>query len=240
MRLPIIQGVIRRRILANFRVDPEVMQNQLPSRFRPKLHEGFAVAGICLIRLEHIRPRRLPSIVGLSSENAAHRVAVLWDEGGEPNEGVFISRRDTDSQLNHLLGGRIFPGEHHHASFEVTESAAGIRLSMRSEDDAVAIDIEGQLGAEIPASSIFTSLAESSSFFEAGSLGYSVTREPQRLDGLKLATKEWHVEPLHLATAYSSYFSNPAKFPTGSVEFDHALIMRNVAHEWHTADDLYV
>jgi hypothetical protein len=104
----------------------------------------------------------------------------------------------------------------------------------------VAIDIEGQIGAEIPASSIFTSLAESSSFFEAGSLGYSVTREPQRLDGLKLATKEWHVEPLHLATAYSSYFSNPAKFPTGSVEFDHALIMRNVAHEWHTADDLYV
>jgi uncharacterized protein YqjF (DUF2071 family) len=240
MRLPTIQGVIRRRILANFRVDPEVMQNQLPSRFRPKLHEGFAVAGICLIRLEHIRPKRLPSIVGLSSENAAHRVAVLWDEDGETHEGVFISRRDTDSQLNHLLGGRIFPGEHHHASFDVTESPAGIRLSMRSEDDAVAIDIEGQIEDEIPASSIFTSLAESSSFFEAGSLGYSVTREPQRLDGLKLETKEWHVEPLRLATAYSSYFSDPAKFPTGSVEFDHALIMRNVAHEWHSADDLYV
>ena len=240
MRLPTIQGVIRRRILANFRVDPEVMQDQLPSRFRPKLHEGFAVAGICLIRLEHIRPKRLPSIVGLSSENAAHRVAVLWDEGGETHEGVFISRRDTDSQLNHLLGGRIFPGEHHHASFDVTESAAGIRLSMRSEDDAVAIDIEGQIADEIPANSIFTSLAESSSFFEAGSLGYSVTAEPQRLDGLKLETKEWHVEPLRLATAYSSYFSNPAKFPPGSVEFDHALIMRNVEHEWHSADDLYV
>jgi hypothetical protein len=216
------------------------MQNQLPSRFRPKLHEGFAVAGICLIRLEHIRPKRLPSIVGLSSENAAHRVAVLWDEGGETHEGVFISRRDTDSQLNHLLGGRIFPGEHHRASFDVTESAAGIRLSMRSEDDAVAIDIEGRIADEIPANSIFTSLAESSSFFEAGSLGYSVTREPQRLDGLKLETNEWHVEPLRLATAHSSYFSNPAKFPPGSVEFDHALIMRNVAHEWHSADDLYV
>jgi len=240
MRLPTIQGVIKRRILANFRVDPEVMQNQLPSRFRPKLHEGFAVAGICLIRLEQIRPKRLPSIVGLSSENAAHRVAVLWDEAGETREGVFISRRDTDSQLNHLLGGRIFPGEHHHASFDVIESAAGIRLSMRSEDDAVAIDIEGHVGDEIPASSIFSSLAESSSFFEAGSLGYSVTREPQRLDGLKLETNEWRVAPLHLGTAYSSYFSNPGKFPAGSVEFDHALIMRNVEHEWHSADDLYV
>lgn len=240
MRLPTIQGTIRRRILANFRVDAEVMQGQLPSRFRPKLHEGFAVAGICLVRLEHIRPKLLPEIAGLSSENAAHRVAVLWDEGGETHEGVFISRRDTSSHLNHILGGRIFPGEHHQATFDITESETAIRLSMRSEDSAVAVDIEGQLAEDLPANSIFRSLAESSSFFEAGSLGYSVTREPQRLDGLKLETKEWRVEPLSLATAYSSYFSDAAKFPTGSVEFDHALIMRNVDHEWHSADDLYV
>ena len=82
MKLPVIQGVIRRRILANFRVDPEVMQQQLPARFRPKLQRGYAVAGICLIRLEHIRPRFVPESIGLNSENAAHRVAVLWDEDG--------------------------------------------------------------------------------------------------------------------------------------------------------------
>ena len=108
MKLPIIQGTIRRRILANFRVDPHAMQKQLPSRFRPKLHDGFAVAGICMIRLDHIRPKLMPEIVGISSENAAHRVAVLWDEDGSTREGVFISRRDTNSQLNLLLGGRIF------------------------------------------------------------------------------------------------------------------------------------
>jgi hypothetical protein len=39
---------------------------------------------------------------------------------------------------------------------------------------------------------------------------------------------------------YSSYFSDAERFPQGSIEFDHALIMRNVAHEWHKADDLYV
>lgn len=80
MKLPTIQGVIRRRILANFRIDPQVMQHQLPSRFRPKVHNGFAVAGVCLIRLEHIRPKPMPDIIGLSSENAAHRVAVLWED----------------------------------------------------------------------------------------------------------------------------------------------------------------
>jgi hypothetical protein len=240
MRLPTIQGMIRRRILANFRIDPQVMQRHLPSRFRPKLHDGFAVAGICLIRLEHIRPKLMPQIIGLSSENAAHRVAVLWEKDGVTREGVFISRRDTDSQLNHLLGGRIFPGEHHQASFSVAESDSGIKLSMSSADSAVAVQIEGNLGKELPSASIFSSLAEASSFFEGGSLGYSVTGEPDRLDGLQLETKEWRVEPLHVRRVYSSYFSDEEKFPKGAIEFDHALIMRNVAHEWHSADDLYV
>lgn len=240
MRLPIIRGIIRRRILANFRVDPETMQREIPSRFRPKLQNGFAVAGICLIRLEHIRPRSMPEIIGLKSENAAHRVAVIWDEGGVAREGVFISRRDTSSQINHLLGGRIFPGEHHRASFSVTESDSEISLAMNSADTRVKVEIAGRTAQELPRTSIFSSLPDASSFFEGGSVGYSVTSNPGRLDGLKLETSQWRVEPLDVERIYSSYFSDETKFPRGTIEFDHALIMRNVEHEWHSTDDLYV
>jgi hypothetical protein len=240
MKLPVIQGIIRRRILANFRVDPQVMQQQLPARFRPKLQRGYAVAGICLIRLEHIRPRFVPESVGLNSENAAHRVAVLWAEDGSEHEGVFISRRDTDSQLNHLLGGRIFPGEHHQSSFNVTESESEISLAFASTDSTVMVQVEGVTAKALPPTSIFSSLAEASAFFEAGSLGYSVTQDPHRLDGLNLKTEQWLVEPLEVRTISSSYFADEARFPKGSIEFDHALIMKNVAHEWHSAADLYV
>lgn len=240
MKLPVIQGVIRRRILANFRVDPDVMQQQLPARFRPKLQRGYAVAGICLIRLEHIRPRFVPESIGLNSENAAHRVAVLWDEDGVRREGVFISRRDTNSQLNHLLGGRIFPGEHHQSSFSVAESESEISISLESRDSTVAVQIEGTTAKALPRNSIFSSLAEASAFFEAGSIGYSVTHDPNRLDGLNLKTEQWRVEPLEVRKVKSSYFSDETKFPPGSIEFDHALLMKNVAHEWHSAEDLYV
>jgi hypothetical protein len=240
MKLPVIQGVIRRRILANFRVDPRVMQQQLPARFRPKLQRGYAVAGICLIRLEHIRPRFVPESIGLNSENAAHRVAVLWDEDGVSREGVFISRRDTNSQLNHLLGGRIFPGEHHQSSFSVAESESEISISLESTDSTVAVQIEGTTAKTLPRDSIFSSLAEASAFFEAGSIGYSVTHDPNRLDGLNLKTEQWQVEPLEVRKVKSSYFSDETKFPPGSIEFDHALLMKNVAHEWHSAEDLYV
>jgi hypothetical protein len=240
MRLPTIQGVIRRRILANFRVDADVMQREIPSRFRPKLHNSFAVAGICLIRLEHIRPRMMPEIVGLNSENAAHRVAVLWDEDGEVREGVFIARRDSNSRISHLFGGRIFPGEHHEATFSVAESESEISLQMESRDASVKVEIEGSIAPDLPQSSIFKSLSESSSFFEGGSLGYSVTGDSGRLDGLRLQTNEWRVEPLEVSRISSSYFLNQERFPAGAIEFDHALIMRDIKHEWHSADDLYV
>jgi uncharacterized protein YqjF (DUF2071 family) len=240
MRVPVVEGIIRRRILVNFRVDPEVIQTILPSRFRPKLHEGQAVAGICLIRLEHIRPKMLPEIVGISSENAAHRIAVLWDDNGAAQEGVYISRRDTNSQLNHLLGGRLFPGEHHKAEFKVDESESRIAVSMKSSDGIVSVDVTGRISEGLPRTSIFRSLAETSSFFQNGSLGYSVTADSRRLDGLILQTKEWRVEALDVEAVYSSYFADESRFPKGSAEFDHALIMRNIAHEWHTAADLRI
>ena len=240
MRLPVIQGVIRRRILVNFRVDPGVMQAQLPSRFRPKLHRGHSIAGICLIRLESIRPRFVPPLLGLSSENAAHRVAVRWQEDSGEKEGVFIPRRDTGSAMTHLTGGRLFPGEHHRARFTVRESVDNVDVSVRSDDHTVSVRVRGKLGGSLPGSSCFSSLPEASAFFEPGSVGYSVTRETDRLDGIELRTHGWSVEPLQVEEVHSSYFSDEARFPKGSVVFDCALVMRNLGHEWHSAEDLYV
>src|SRR5690242_17682354 len=76
MRIPVIRGVIDRRILVNYHVDPGILATLLPPPFRPKLVHGVGMVGICLIRLKHIRPAFLPSWLGIGSENAAHRAAV--------------------------------------------------------------------------------------------------------------------------------------------------------------------
>jgi len=240
MRIPKVRGVIRRRLLVNFRVDPKVIRQHLPSRFRPKLHAGNAIAGICLIRLENIRPTGLPSIVGLSSENAAHRIAVAWDTETGPHEGVFIPRRDTGSFLNHLVGGHLFPGEHHRAVFSVRETDNNVQLRMQSADQKVRVEINGRVSPAWPATSVFGSLGEASAFFEAGSLGYSATAAGNRLDAVALHTDQWIVEPLAIDHIYSSFFEDRELFPPGSATFDCALIMRNIAHEWHTAEDMYI
>ncbi len=238
MRIPIIQGIIDRRILANFRVDPDVMSKILPPPFRPKLFKGYAIAGICLILLTRIRPRFFPFPWGLRSENAAHRVAVEWDADGVTQQGVYIPRRDTSSRLNLWLGGRVFPGVHHYARFNVQETDKALSVSLQSTDGTTRVHVAGNVTDRLPATSVFESLDEASRFFEAGSLGYSVTRTPGRYDGLELHCDRWHIEPLDVTQIESSYFADEILFPKGSVDFDCALLMRRIAHEWHGRGEL--
>jgi len=240
MRVPVIHGLIRRRLLVNFRVDAGVMRRFLPKPFRPKLHRGYAIAGICLIRLEKIRPGWLPRFCGISSENAAHRIAVLWDDpSGESREGVFIPRRDTGSWLNHFAGGRIFPGEHRLADFDVTDDGAHISMSIRARDGGMAVQLRAHESDSLPETSCFESLAETSAYFEGGRVGYSVTRDCCRLDGIRLQTDRWQVRPIAVEHVESTFFADDSKFPDGSVVFDHALIMRDISHQWHVEADLF-
>src|SRR4051812_24602015 len=129
MRFPSVQGVIARRLLVNYRVDPDVIAAILPAPFQPKLMCGAAIAGICLIRLQAVRPRGVPALLGMTSENAAHRIAVEWDDRGRRHEGVYIPRRDTNSRFNTLVGGRLFPGLHHYAHFTTTDTDRQISVA---------------------------------------------------------------------------------------------------------------
>jgi len=188
MKIPAIKGVIRRRILLNYRVDPELVQNILPKKFRPKLVDGYAIAGVCLIRMEAIRPKGLPSLFGLSSENSAHRIAAYWDgHDEEAVEGVFVPRRDTSSETDNF-----------------------------------------------PKGSIFKSLEESSKFFESGCIGYSSRPNSCALDGLLLKVDHWQVSALSVESVHSAYFDDHSLFPADSIAFDHALLMRDIHHEWHS------
>lgn len=238
MKLPVIQGIIDRRILVNFQVDPDVLSRFLPAPFTPKLAGGRGIVGVCLIRLKEIRPRFVPSRCGISSENAAHRIAVEWTSGGQSHEGVYIPRRDTSSRLNTLAGGRIFPGLHHLARFDVHEEEGFHSIALTSTDAQLRLEVVGRVATELPKESVFSSLEEASLFFERGSIGYSATSNPERFDGLELRSRSWRVEPLEVERVYSSFFSNEKIFPKGSVQFDCALLMRGIEHEWHAREPL--
>lgn len=121
---------IERRVLVNLRVDPGVVARILPPPLRPQLVGGRAVAGICFIRLGQLRPAGLPAWLGMTTENAAHRVAVEWDTEDGVRRWVYIPWRDTDSVVTAVVGGRLYPGRHDRARFTVTESDDDVHVSL--------------------------------------------------------------------------------------------------------------
>lgn len=230
--MPKLVGEIERRLLVNYRVDPEVLARLLPAPFRPQLVNGVGVAGICLIRLGGMRPLGLPGWVGRGSENAAHRIAVEWDDAEGTRTGVYIPRRDSDSLINVLVGGRLYPGEHHRARFDVAESDTEVHVAYTAQDGSAYVDVRASVAADLLGSVVFADLEDASRFFERGSIGFSATSSPGRFDGLELRTKAWKVEPAVVDAVQSSFFDDQSRFPEGAVYLDSALIMRRVPVEW--------
>ncbi len=240
LQLPVIAGVIERRMLINFRCRSDVLENILPPPFRPKLIHGWGMAGVCLVRIGRLRPAFLPALAGISSENAAHRIAVEWDDNGATHEGVFIPRRDSNALFNRLAGGKIFPGIHHAANFRVLETTDRFKLEMQSEDRASFVRVHGRVTNALPATSIFRSLAEASEFLRRGSFGWSARAKENTFDGLELNCHPWRIEPMAIERIQSSFFENRELFPAGSAIFDSAFLMRNIPHEWHARGKLVV
>lgn len=221
-------SIVERRLLVNYRVDPDVVARLLPAPLRPQVVNGYAVAGICLIRLGQLRPVWLPGRLGLRTENAAHRIAVEWDG----KTGVYISRRDTNSKLTVLAGGRLFPGEHRQERFDVHETADTVRVGFAGTH------VDVRTTSRFEGSELFEDLAEASDFFRRGSAGYSATRAGDCLDGLELETDAWRVEPVDVNSVRSTFFAE--EFPPGSAVLDCALLMRDVPVTWRALPKLQV
>lgn len=115
-----------------------------------------------------------------------------------------------------------------------TENEFNVIMNNKEEK----IEFSGTITKDIPSRSIFENLGHASEFFKNGSLGYSPSKNEKSFDGLELNCSNWLVKPLHVNKIHSSYFENYNNFPKGSVEFDCALLMNNIEHEWHSKKEL--
>lgn len=228
-----VECTIERRLLVNYRIDPEVVERRLPAPFRPQLVSGWAVGGVCFIRLGKLRPNHAPSTFGITTENVAHRFAVEWDDDAGTQVGVFIPRRDTNSRITALAGDRIFPGSHRMARFEVQERGSELRLGVGSRDGTLGLSVSAR-ESEVLGGELFGSFEQAIDFFRRGSLGYSPSGSFSCLAGVRLHSQSWVARPVTIDDMKSSVFDDPRAFPKGSCTLDCGLVMRDLPASWIT------
>lgn len=232
MELPVLSGVIDRRILINYRIKPGVVASLLPAHLEPLVINGYASGGICLLRLKNIGMKYSPSFLRITSENAAHRFLVKYKNADKEARGVYIPRRDTDSMLNVVLAGKMFSWPHYSASFLVNEANGTYSVKMRSNDNHSTLQVEAQLADSFPSDSMFDSINQASDCFHGCAVGVSPSTKPKQFKTIELKTKTWAVKPLQVRSLESSYFEDRSLFPDGSIQFDNALLMEGIEHEW--------
>jgi Uncharacterized conserved protein (COG2071) len=232
MTVRAVECTIQRRLLVNYRIEPEFVARLLPWPFRPQLLSGMAVGGVCFIRLSGLRAGRLPRVPALVTENAAHRFAVEWDDASGTRVGVYVPRRDTNSKITSAAGGKIFPGSYRLARFIVQEPGDQVRITVSSRDGQVRLSVAA---APAPAldSALFGTADDAAAFFRQGALGWSPAQADGCLDGVRLHSATWTVRPM-IAQIRSSLFDDPARFPPGTCVLDSAFLMRNLTARWAT------
>lgn len=226
MKQPAMRGVVDRRILLNYQVDPEVLRKIVPEPYRPRLYKGKGIAGICLVRLCDVRPRFVPRMFGRSSENALHRVAVEWDGATGIERGNWVPRCDTSSRLRAFVGDGAHSVHPHVARFSVCEEAARLSVSFESNDGEVGVRVVASAAGNLAPTSVFETVELAAEFLcegraASGGLASDATLESenllQRMDVLEVEELE------------STFFEEESVFPRGSIRFDSALLARRLA-----------
>lgn len=232
MELPVLNGIIDRRILINFRVKPDIVKGLLPTHLDPLIINGYSSAGICLLRLKDIGMKSSPSWFRITSENAAHRFLVKCPGNEHSQNGVYIPRRDTDSIVNVLLAGKIFSWPHYQARFQVSEGNGSYVVKMQSKDLSTSLHVRAQATNTFPSDSMFDSIEHASKCFHDCPVGISPSTVVNRFKTILLKTKTWAVKPLEILQLESAFFEDLSLFPEGTIQFDNALLMEGIEHEW--------
>jgi hypothetical protein len=226
-----VDCTIARRLLVNYRVNPDVVAAQLPAPFRPQIVSGWAVGGVCFIALRRLRPAGLPAALGFSSENVAHRFAVEWDDEDGRHVGVYVPRRDSGSRVISWSGGRVFPGRHGLARFQVNDTGTDLHIEVVSGDSSVRLLVTART-AQAMTGELFSSVDQAFNFFRTAPLGFSPAQGPECFDGVRLVSERWDAEPATVSEMRSSLFDDEARFPPGTCTLDSALIMRDLDVRW--------
>jgi hypothetical protein len=220
VRITPLRGVIERRLLVNYRLDPDVAKDVLPAPLQARLIGGYAVAVIALAHLGRLRPAGLPAAAGLSRESAMHGIAVEWESPRSLHTGVFVVHRDSVG----VGTGRLVRGG---PRFSVDERIDGLRVAYTSRDRIVHVDVDVSLAPGLAGSALFRDVRAAARFLELDGAGGAAWGPALR--GLKASAGDGCVSPARVRMATSSIFADTSVFPPGSMHLDSALLLRDIA-----------
>jgi hypothetical protein len=192
--LPDVRAHVEERLVFNFRIPAEVLEQQLPPWLDPQSIRGSAVASFCILDLRRLDARRIPFLGVGSGLNAAWRFGAF--RGGEPV--VYVLERLTSSRLGSAVTRLGCPGHHPHATFEAGNDAGLRRITVsRGGVPVFSATFEKDRAS---GSRLFASEEEFREFLRAGKMSYAPSARRGAFTRVSLDKIEGRYEPLRVVS----------------------------------------
>lgn len=209
------------RYLFNFRVAPDILASRIPVRWlKPRVVNGWGVVSFCILRLEHVMLKPLPSLLGFSTTSCAYRCSVIDTSGKRPEPSVYIPGRSTDLALVSRFGPAVFSGAmpvihtgiaHTPCSVDITASYLGGRSMFSAK---VRPGIPEKMGSQL-----FGSFDELADFIKGGVSSYTPSTRENLYSRVDLEENSTY-EPVDAAIDYGCL---DAAWRDSGLVFDSAM-----------------
>lgn len=221
-----MKGRIDRCWLFAFSTPEAEIRALLPRPLEPVTRDGRAFWNVVVCRVGAMRPRGVPSFLGMGYWHVAYRIYARFD--GE--EGLHFVRSDCDSGLMAWMGNVMTDFNFHKAAVDVQEDADLLRVTI----DAPGAPAEATLrrrGPALPRTSVFGSVEEAAAFLKYKPRGFSVAKDG-RVNVVRIVRDEaaWRARPVEVVSQRWAFFDGRKVAPELCTEVDP------IAYRWNRGE----
>jgi hypothetical protein len=226
-------GEITHRVLVNYRIAPQVLQEFDLGRLEWDSYEDTAFLSVCLLRYKWLKPAWWPRLLAhRGSCDILYRLAVHARRSDRPIRAFLSLLNLNSSRLLVEAGRRFAPHKFAYSPIELLlhESV----LTMRTPNTHFEADLNTAQSAP-PVSSIFGSLHDAETFLL--DLDGNLSISPRNT--VRLQTISHSLWESHFVVAREARFDLLAPWiEEGLLEFDSVLYMANLAQAWRRTRSL--
>ena len=211
------------RYIFNYRISPTELRKRLPVPWlEPQIVNGYSIVSFCILWLEKLTLKPIPSIIPFSTISCAYRIGVVDVSESIPAPSVYVIDRWADLRLIAMLGPIIL-----HDTIPVIKAAighdnnGGTRVQMSYTDGAALFSASVQPRFEGLGSSVFPAVDDFATFIKNGVGSYGPSLEQGKLTKVDLVKEEVDYQPLVANIDFSEL--NEESWSDAGMEFDSAV-----------------
>lgn len=123
------------RYIFNFKLSPDALAEKLPVPWlQPQVINGWSVVSFCILKIQRLVLRPMPSAFGLQTVCCAYRYGVIDISSGSGSPSVYIVGRNTDNSFITLMAPSIFQSPMPHIHATLTHMPDQLQVSVRYAD----------------------------------------------------------------------------------------------------------